>query len=284
MVPSPLHVDGVPFADGLDRIRLLQADGAPVHGRGVVVLHRVLDVELPVAVEVVVLAAHQLEGLEPVRAELLRQIAEPRFEVHAVVREADEDESGPDAEPDRGEAAALPVEPARLLHAAAAGERAVEPVGPGVVGADDGAAAPGVVEQPGAAMAAGVGQGPDPAVVAAHHDRRPAAEIEYAVVAGVRDLVGPPDEVPAPGEDPVDFAPVERIGGVAPRRQRRRVEQGSPDAFVMAGVEDVGHRSGCLPRVRAGIVQKRHRTVKQVCRVLSSRGSARTAIFERGRS
>ena len=192
------------------------------------------------------LAAHQLEGLEPVRAELLRQVAEPRPEVGAFVGEAHEDEPGPDAEPDRGEAVALLVEPARLLHAAAAGQRPVEPVGPGVIGTDDGAAMPGIVEQPGAAMAAGVRQSPDLAVRTAYHDRGLPAEIEHAVIARVRDLVDPSCEVPALHEDLVGFTPVECIGGVAPRRQRHRIKQRAPDAFVMGRVEDVGHRSGSL--------------------------------------
>ena len=185
----------------------------------------------------------------------------------------------PDARPDRDEAVGLPVERAHLLHAPAAVQRSVEWVGPGVIGADDGAAVAGVVEQPGAPMPAGVRERPNLAVFAARHDRRPAAQVEHAVVARARDLVDPADEIPALDEDLVDFAPVERIGGVASGWQRLRVEQGAPDAFVAAWVEEVAHRSGSISRVRAGIVQKRRVTVKRApgaIREKSRRASATT--------
>src|SRR5688500_9010697 len=51
------HVDRVPVAGCRLTRANLSADGYVMDGRGVIILHRVLDIELPVACEIVLLAA-----------------------------------------------------------------------------------------------------------------------------------------------------------------------------------------------------------------------------------
>src|SRR5258707_15492561 len=88
-------------------------------------------------------------------------------------------------------------------------------------------------------MRAGVDEGADLSVLAAHHDQRPAAEVEGDVAADVGHAALVADAVPELEKDPVAFALVESLGGVAPGRQGLGCVKATADAVVIARVEEI---------------------------------------------
>src|SRR5205814_9703618 len=68
---------------------------SPMNGGGVIVLHRVLDIEFPVAGEIVFVAPHADHVGETVGGEACREIAEIFSERLPVSGEIDEEESSP---------------------------------------------------------------------------------------------------------------------------------------------------------------------------------------------
>ena len=81
-------------------LHLLRVERRPVHHRQVVLLHRVLDVDLPVAVHLVDPLAHQREIVEGVGPHQLGEVAEVIGQRRRVVVEIDEDEAAAGLQPE----------------------------------------------------------------------------------------------------------------------------------------------------------------------------------------
>ena len=152
--------------------------------------------------------------------------------------EIDEEEAVPACDAYRNEPVFRRIETARRLGPQRRDQPAVEIVDPAVIGAGDRAAVALSREEAGAAMPAGIGEGADRSRLVAQQDHGLADEIDGEIVPRPRDLVGAADEVPAPAEDALDLALVERVRGVAPGRQRFRLEDGTSHTLVMPGIED----------------------------------------------
>jgi hypothetical protein len=172
---------------------------------GVVGLHGVFEQQLPVAVHIDldVPGLHHLA--EAVRAEQLRQVAEIGGEVRGVVVIVQEDRAFPDLHADRDQAVRRLFELRHLAHAGRAGERAVEPVVPGVIGADDVVGVPAALQQDRGAVPAHIGEGTQHAVLAAHQQHRPADAVERLVVAGARHFLDAAGEEPGLEMDVLDL-------------------------------------------------------------------------------
>ena len=203
--------DGVPV-EGFGALRAdhfvdvgRAADGLAVADRQVVALHEILGEDLPVGVPDVVFAEcfrvageiqmgdHRLgfgEGFgrrRRVRIERHHDEAEPFLAAHGRQLHV-------------GLAEALVA-----AHRRGAAQGAVEIVGPGVIGADDGAGIATPFQQRRHAVAADVGHRPQRAVAVTQHDDRLAGDLHRQVVAGVLQCVGPAGADPFLGEDVLEF-------------------------------------------------------------------------------
>ena len=219
-------------------------------GRRVVILHRVFDIELPVAREVVFLAARAHHVLEAIGCESLDCIAEMLHQRRALRIEVHEYEAAPAFEPDRDEAVVGLVESDDPLHSGRAHELSAERVRPGVIGTTDGGTAAAAGKEPRAAMPARVGKGVQLARTVADDDDGFAEQVGGDVVAGGGDLVFAADEIPGLPENAVDLFLVELLGCVAPRRHRLGLLERLSRFRVEAWFENRGrHRCApsCLP-------------------------------------
>ena len=222
-----LLADGVPVADGRDDVvgEVLEVEGGLVDERQVVLLHGVLDEELPVARQDELDRARGHQVLAVVGRELLGHIAEVVHEAFGVGVEAHEDEAAPSLETDRLEAVIALVEVERLVHAVGAPEGAVEVVDPAVVGADESAAVALVLGHLRTPVAACVGEGPHLAVAPARDDERHTHIVDGEVVARIWYLIDAPEEVPYLHEDMLDLGAIEGFVDIAPGRQGGRLLQ-----------------------------------------------------------
>src|ERR1700730_232388 len=130
-----------------------------MHDRRVVVLHRVLEIDFPVAGEVVLAPAHADHVGQAIGLELLREVTEILPQSASCRAESDEDEAVPGLEPDRVESVGALVEVPGLLHARGADQVAIQTIGPAVIRTDDAATIPLAVEHAGAAVPARVCEG-----------------------------------------------------------------------------------------------------------------------------
>ena len=194
-------------------------DRVAVHRRVVEGLHRVLDIALPVGADDMVLAPDGRHVVEPVRAQVIAEVAEMIRQRAAAGIEIDEDEALPAFQPDLGQPVLRGVEIARPLHPVGEGESAVEAIGPAVIGADDALAAPLSVEQLRAAVPAGIGEGAEPPPAVAQHEIFRTGEAHGRVAAGLGPVIGAADQVPLAEENALDLAAVERLRGIAAGRQ-----------------------------------------------------------------
>ena len=149
-----------------------------VHAGAVQALGVVLDDRLPVGGDVVADAGGPAQRAEPVAGEPLRQRADVLPERRRLARDVDEHEPVQDRAADRGQAEAARLEALDLPGVRGVAQRAVEAVGPRVVGALQAPhAALGLVEQAGAAVAADVVERARRAVLARDHQHALAAEL-----------------------------------------------------------------------------------------------------------
>ena len=118
-------------------------------------------------------------------------------------------------------------------------ERAVEPVGPGVVGAADRPPdVAGLADELEAAVAAHVVKGPDPPCGVAHQEHRLPGHADRRHVAGPGQLVREAGEDPGLGEDPLVLEREERLARVGRGRQSAGHRPRSLEGGKSLGPED----------------------------------------------
>ena len=244
--------------------------GRRVHELDVVGLDEVLQDELPVGGDLAevdggdVVDPGEVDPLEPA-PERGGELLERRRRAVQV----DEDPVAPRRRPHRNEPVPPAVEAGRrragLAPAEVGGEveRAVEPVGPGVVGAPD--RPPGVsggVHELEVPMAAHVVEGPDPESRVAHEEERAPRHGDRGHVAGAGELVREAREDPCAGEDPLVLEREERLARVRrPRKPGMRRAPGLERGEVL-GPQDGSQRfvHASLPRAPAAL---RHAALEQ---------------------
>ena len=160
----------------------------------------VLRDPFPVRRDLVEALAGALEGAGPVALEVPGEVADVLVGVGCLAGEVDQDEAADDREPDRDQAPARAVEVLDPVHVRSRLERAVEPVGPGVVGAPQALShlALRLLDDPRAAVAADVQERPRPAVLGADHDDAVGAELAHHELAGLVDGRDVADADPRP--------------------------------------------------------------------------------------
>ena len=156
--PRPWDVEDLARTGDLLGIGLLGPDRGAVDGGGVVVLQRVLEQQLPVAADLVAVAADGHHLGQPVGGKLGRIAAEMGRKIGPACGEGDENKAVPDLMPHGDEGVVRGLEALDPVHVRRGGEAAVESVGPAVVGTDDRAAIARAVQQRGATMAAGIAE------------------------------------------------------------------------------------------------------------------------------
>ena len=218
-------------------LHLLRVQRRPVHHRQVVLLHRVLDVDLPVAVHLMDALAHQREIVEPVGPHQFGEVAEVVGQRRRVVVEIDEDEAAAGLQPELAQPVPGGIEVLRPFHPRRAVEPAVEIVHPAVIGAGEGAAVALAVRHRGSAVAAVVGERAELPVPAADDQDRHADIVDGDEIAGFRHLVDMAEEIPRPREQVADLQPVILLRRVAPRRQALRLLD-RPEHAVEGGTVD----------------------------------------------
>ncbi len=229
-------------------LHLQLADGGAVNRGEVILLHRVLHVDLPVARDDPLDRARAAEIREAVRADALVEVPQPFAEPDRVAVEVHEDESAPGLEPDFRQAVVRQLESLDVLHAAGAAEASGGVVGPAVIGASERSRVARPLEHLGPAMAAGVRQRAQRPVETANDDDRNAGHVDAEIVPGLGQALDPTDGVPGPREDGFDFAPVEGLGRIGPGRKRLRFLQRKAHLLVVGRIEDVAgmHAHDCL--------------------------------------
>ncbi len=214
-----------------------------VDGGTVVALREVLEDELPVGANVVDDAPRGDERAQAPRREAAEQGPEDVLERTRTLGEAEEDEALPLGDRRRNERVVGLVEPGDVVHVGGPEQRAVEPVGPGVIRALDPAgemAAP-VLAEPRAAVAADVEEGAELPVLAADEDEALAGRVEERVVSrgrqGVRAArAEPPLRKDRPGLAREDL----RRDVVLARKRRHRL--GQYVALVVHRLHRIGPR------------------------------------------
>ena len=171
--------------------------------RAVQAFGEILKHQLPIGVHVVVDATGRPQARDVEAAEPTFQGSERARERLRLLRQSDEQEPFPLGERDLVERVVPLVEPRDLVHVRRADQRAIERVGPRVVGALNrlGKTSALRLAQPGAAVAAHIVEGAHRAVLTAHDDDALAAGGADRVVPGLGELGGAADADPAPRED-----------------------------------------------------------------------------------
>ena len=206
--------------------------------RAVVALGVVLDRDLPVAP-----LGHfdpferlQRADVGHVRRQFLAHTGIPRVHRRRVIVQVDEDEAVEGLGTHRREPDGGRIEAGNRRDVEPAAEGAVELVGPGVIGADDGAhPASALQERMGAVLADVVEAAQDP-VAAANAEQALARDLDGKIVARVADEALVPGKLPGAGEK-TRALPLEdgRIGVVA-RRQRMDGRSRVPHGHALASV------------------------------------------------
>ena len=218
-----------------------------MRGQAVVALAVILDRQLPVALDRVVAAVRDLRMPEIPGREQRPEVALDRVERHGIRVEVDEDHSLEDPgvqtpEPELRLVDALRREGERA-------QRAVEPVGPAVVLADE----PRLVAlrriaDARAAVPAHVEQGVHAPLPVPDQDDGFARDLEQEVVALVRDPADVPDVLPGLQEDPADLTVIDFRVVVNGARQRMAVAPRVQDLlhFHVHHLPDAARRCGLL--------------------------------------
>ena len=163
------RLEGVRAGCHVDRLR-----EARVRNRAVVALEVVLDAHLPVGrvLRLGALVEHEAVEVDAVGGEQCRQLAEVVGERCHVRVGVDEDEWAPGVHLHRHQSEAVGVEPGLAVGARCRDQRAVEPVGPRVIGALDRLPPPGPLADDGATVPAHVEESPQlRLLVPDDHDR-----------------------------------------------------------------------------------------------------------------
>ena len=196
----------------------------------VVVVHRVLGHELPVAVELQLELLGEADLLLLEKPEVARERRDEIGQGLGRGIEGNENPALPNVEPQRGQAARCRIEPLRRAHQRRANEVAGEVVGPAMVGAAEllGVALTG--RDLDTAVAAHVGEGAEPAGGIAGDDDGLVHDAHGHVVAGVRELLGAGHAEPVLHEDFVFLAPVDlgravNVAGHVVRAVERRARR-----------------------------------------------------------
>jgi hypothetical protein len=219
------HLHAHPFADTGETHRLLRADGGRMHGAGVVGFHCVFNEKLPVALGLDVLAPGDDHVAHVVRVEQIGEIADIVFHRRRVVAVIDENEPRPGLQPDRQQPIFGFVETVGLVHRGRRQHRAVQPVAPGVVRAEDLARSAAALQQQRAAVAAEIGKGAQRAGLVLHDQGRSTHCLDRSVLARIGPLIDTADDDPAPRVNVFDLGLEECFRGVAIRRQTARLRQ-----------------------------------------------------------
>ena len=216
-----------------------------------VALPEIFGDHLPVGVDRVHGAAGDAGVLEPVRREKVLDVGGRRVEIGRILGKADEDQPAHLAEGDRVEAECSGIDP--FGEVPGVGQRAVETIRPGVIGADQPLGVPvGGEADPRTAVTADIvitaGLAP---LVAQHHDRI-VADFPGEVVPGPRNPAGWSGQKPVAAVDGVEIGR-EGLGiDVEPPRQavaRKAVADTCGQRAIGRG-DDGGH--GVLLKVMLG--------------------------------
>ena len=200
---------------------------AGVRDRAVIALEVVLDRDLPVALDLPVVADAEAEAIE-VETALRNLVGErpERLRERPCVRiRVDEDERPPGLGRYGEHREAVLVEVGLALGARRLAKRPVEVVRPGVVRALERLAVALALRDQVPTVPADVDEPAQNALgVADDHDRDLAREAREEVTR-IRDPVGPPGVLPPPREDPLALEPLDRRVGVPVGRKRRAGRQ-----------------------------------------------------------
>src|SRR5213594_1268063 len=179
----------------------------------VVALRVVLAQHLPVGVDRVVDALAPAQAAHPETRELRAHLAQELHQAGALVREIDEQEAVPALEPHSMEPVLSLVEVAGIIHVGRRAQRPVEPVGPGVVRAEQ-VLEPGAVRlgyEARATMTADVVERVDGAAGVAHYEDAFLADGPGQEVARLLDVLTAPDAQPHLREDDTELKVIDLL-------------------------------------------------------------------------
>jgi hypothetical protein len=198
-----------------------------MNARAVQALAVVLGDGLPVGVDAVDDPPGAGQVAQPVARQVRRELADVLVGCRGAAREIDEHEALDDGGAHGLQPVAARVELLDAVGVRRVAQRAVEAVGPRVVGALQAWHPPlGLLDDARASMAAGVQEGMRLAVVVRDDEHALAADLDHDVVAARADLVDVADADPAPAEEAVEL-PVEHawIRERRPGQHRRAFER-----------------------------------------------------------
>jgi hypothetical protein len=188
----------------------VQARVFRVRRRAVIAFEIVLDRQLPVRRDLVVRAMGDARIGPAIGAETVAQRLLDTTERERRRGERDEDQPLDDTEMNRLEPIGGGVEIRR--HVTRRTQRAVEPVGPGVVGTDQEFGMAGLrAADARAAVTADIGEAAQHAILAAHDDHRFVGQLEEEIIARLRRLAGMAGAEPMAPQQAIDIAP-ENVG------------------------------------------------------------------------
>jgi hypothetical protein len=197
--------------------------------REVIALHEILGQQLPIRIpDMIVLGNGQITRHVIGRDHRLQRGQEPRQALGGGI-EGDIDPALPDLAADLRQMMLARIEAGGALHMGGGQELAVGVIGPGVIGADDPAAASPPLDEAHHPMQADIGEGAD-AALAPNDEEGLVVDGEAEVVARLRDLCGEARAEPAAGKEFVplareDFRVVVEAGRHGGRRGQGAVRQ-----------------------------------------------------------
>ena len=263
-----------------------------VDGGAVVALLVVLDDHLPVGGELVGVPGDDGEILRPVGTDDVLQPCDVRAEFDVLGAGVDEQPAVEVHQRELGEPELARVEPLDSAEPRRIAQRAVQPIGPRMVGAHDGSALGRRIarQQFVSAVSAGVGKRPNRAVVAAHQQDCVGSAADRLLGAHRGEVAGVGDAGP-PGEDVLLF-PVEhrRIHIGLPRQHPRLTERGQCRGQAVGGNRSrtvlFEHTVSLVPEVGSGPLSGSQCAVRgcdEIATTARRRGSRHTPLKSRVR-
>ena len=210
----------------------------------------VLDVELPVRLELIGAADHFAERVRPIAADHISHPCKPGIEFGCLPVGIDEEQSPPFGERHFDKAPVVEIHQRQLiLTLRNVLQGAVEAVLPAVIGADHGATVAGLVEHLCTAMAAHVVEGAERAALVSNDEDRAAANLGRQEISGLGQLARITDVVPRPAKQSALFVAEPALAVVSLSGQ----------AVAVAGLESRDVGQGQAPsfqwvRITAGSV------------------------------
>ena len=190
-------------------------------GEVVIGLHEIVDQHLPVVRLVELDPADDFHLVHLPGREFLGERRERLRERRGIAAQIDEDEAVPDLAAEGRQRTILMLEAFRLVHQGRGHQRAVERIGPFVVGTGNRAAALRTAAEQHPSVTADGGKRAHFARLAAHDQQRLARDVDAEAVAGMRDFRGAADRDPVAPEDALALEREDLGRGVEGRRQRR---------------------------------------------------------------